>query len=509
MTTSAKESLWLEGAPPSGFDALSGDRGHFDAVVVGGGIAGLTTAALLKEAGATVAVLEGGRVGRGVTGCTTAKVTALQGNAISTVRHAQGSERAAVYAQASAGAVAEVARLTAEHGIECDLERRPADTFAMSPSEVDSVMAEIEAARDAGLPVEEAGESDLPFEVHAIARLGEQLQFHPVRYVEGLARAVDGDGSAVFERSRVLSVDAGSPCVARVAAGSVSADRVVVATHFPILDRGLYFASLRPSRSYCVAMRVSGSPPRAMSINTGSPKRSIRSAGDLLIVGGEGHEPGSSRALPERFERLEEFAREHWEVEEVTHRWSAQDPTPYDDLPVVGPYMPGSPRLFVASGFMKWGLTGGTFAAMILRGLLTEGEHPWASAFDPRRLTLRRLPSLAKHNLKAAQLVTGRLEPAEAGSTDEVPAGEARVVRTGLGKSGYFRDDEGTLHGVSLRCTHLGCLVKFNAAERSWDCPCHGSRFDVDGAVLEGPATRPLTGPVECPRRDSNPRRAA
>src|SRR5829696_4370214 len=231
MTTSAAESLWLDGIAPSGFPALKGDGGRFDAIVIGGGIAGLTTAALLKESGATVAVLEAGRVGTGVTGCTTAKVTALQGTTISTVRRAQGEERAAVYAQASAAAVAEVARLAAEHGIECDLERRPADTFAISPSEVDSVMAEIEAARDAGLPVEETGESDLPFEVHAIARLDEQIQFQPVRYVEGLARAVDGGGSSVFERSRVLSVDAGSPCVARVAGGSVSADRVVVASH--------------------------------------------------------------------------------------------------------------------------------------------------------------------------------------------------------------------------------------------------------------------------------------
>jgi glycine/D-amino acid oxidase-like deaminating enzyme/nitrite reductase/ring-hydroxylating ferredoxin subunit len=495
MTTSATGSLWLEGPTPSGFDALKGDGGHFDAIVVGGGIAGLTTAALLKEAGATVAVLEAGRVGHGVTGCTTAKVTALQGNAISKVRGTHGEERAATYAEASAAAVAEVARLAAEHEIECDLERRPAETFALSPSEVDDVEAELEAAREAGLPVEGAKQADLPFETHAVTRLDGQIQFQPVRYVEGLARAVQGEGSVVFERTRALSLDSGSPCVVRAAAGSIRGERVVVATHFPIFDRGLYFATLRPSRSYCVAMEVADAPPQAMSINVGSPKRSIRAAGDLLIVGGEGHEPGSAEARPERFERLEEFARKHWEVERVTNRWSAQDPTPYDDLPVVGPYMAGASRLFVASGFMKWGLTGGTFAGMILSSLLTEGRHPWAAAFDPRRLTLRKLPSLAKHNLKAAQLVTGRLEPAEVGSTDEVPAGEARVVRSGLGKSGYFRDEGGILHGVSLRCTHLGCLVRFNAAERSWDCPCHGSRFDVDGSVLEGPATRPLGEP--------------
>src|SRR5829696_6352534 len=495
MTTSAAESLWLDGIAPSGFPALKGDGGRFDAIVIGGGIAGLTTAALLKESGATVAVLEAGRVGTGVTGCTTAKVTALQGTTISKVRRAQGEERAAVYAQASAAAVAEVERLAARHGIECDLERRPAETFAFSSAEAGDVEAEIAAARDAGLPLEGAERADLPFEVAAVARLDEQIQFQPVAYAQGLARAVDGDGSVVHESSRVTSLDSGSPCVARAAGGSVSGDRVVVATHFPILDRGLYFATLRPSRSYCLAMRIAGAPPRAMSINAGSPTRSIRSAGDLLIVAGEGHEPGSSEAQPERFEHLEEFARRHWQVERVTHRWSAQDPTPYDELPIVGPYMPGADRLFVASGFMKWGLTGGTFAGTILSALLTDGVHPWAATFDPRRLTLRRMPALAKHNLKAAQLVTARLEPAEAGSTDEVPAGEARVVRTGLGKSGYFRDEEGILHGVSLRCTHMGCLVRFNAAERSWDCPCHGSRFDLDGSVLEGPATRPLEMP--------------
>jgi glycine/D-amino acid oxidase-like deaminating enzyme/nitrite reductase/ring-hydroxylating ferredoxin subunit len=495
MTTSATESLWLDGPAPAGFAALKGEGGHFDAIVVGGGIAGLTTAALLKGAGATVAVLEAGRVGHGVTGCTTAKVTALQGNTISKVRRAQGAERAGVYAAASAAAVTEVARLAALHGIDCDLERRPAETLALSANEIDAVEAELAAAQDAGLPVEAAQGADLPFEVAAVARLEEQLQFQPVRYVEGLARAVDGDGSVVKENTRVLSVDSGTPCVVRAAGGSVSGDRVVIATHFPILDRGLYFATLRPSRSYCVAMRIAEPPPRAMSINVGPPKRSIRSAGELLIVSGESHEPGSSEARLERFDRLEEFARGHWQVEEITHRWSAQDPTPYDELPVVGPYMPGASRLFVASGFMKWGLTGGTFAGMILSGLLTEGGHPWAEAFDPRRITLRRVPALAEHNLKAARLITGRLEPAEAGSPDEVPAGEARIVRTGLGKSGYFRDEGGVLHGVSLRCTHLGCLVKFNAAERSWDCPCHGSRFDLDGSVLEGPATRPLAEP--------------
>jgi Rieske Fe-S protein len=163
---------------------------------------------------------------------------------------------------------------------------------------------------------------------------------------------------------------------------------------------------------------------------------------------------------------------------------------------VIGPYSPFSSRLFVASGFMKWGLTTGTFAAMILSDLITGRENPWAARFSPNRLSLRSAPTLVQTNAKVgADFVLDRLMPAEAGSGKEVPPGEARVVRDGLGKIGVFRDQNGDLHAVSLRCTHLGCLLRFNAAERSWDCPCHGSRFDVDGAVLEGPAVEPLSRP--------------
>jgi nitrite reductase/ring-hydroxylating ferredoxin subunit len=267
----------------------------------------------------------------------------------------------------------------------------------------------------------------------------------------------------------------------------------VVATHYPILDRGLYFARLRAERSYCVAARVSGDLPQGMSISAGRPTRSVRSYGDLLIVAGEGHSAGSPEATPERFERLEGFARDHWGVDAITHRWSAQDPVAYDHLPVIGRYAPTSSRLWVASGFMKWGLASGTFAAMILADVLGGRENAWAARFDPNRLSLRSAHELAQLGAKfSLDFVGDRLRPAEAGSPGDVPPGEARVVRDGLGKTGVYRDESGGLHAVSLRCTHLACLLRFNAAERSWDCPCHGSRFDVDGAVLEGPAVNPL-----------------
>jgi nitrite reductase/ring-hydroxylating ferredoxin subunit len=230
-----------------------------------------------------------------------------------------------------------------------------------------------------------------------------------------------------------------------------------------------------------------------MSISAGAPTRSVRSHGDLLIVGGEGHQTGSRDAVPARFERLEQFARKHWDVSAVRYRWSAQDPSSYDHLPVIGGYSPLSSRLFVASGFMKWGLTTGTFAAIVLADLIAGRENAWAPRFAPNRLSLRSAPELVQMNAKVgAEFFLDRVAPAEAGSAEDVPRGEARVVRTGLGKAGVYRDDEGGIHAVSLRCTHLACLLRFNSAERSWDCPCHGSRFDVDGEVLEGPAVNPL-----------------
>ena len=491
-TTTAQHSLWLDGVPATPRTRPAPD-GEFDVAVIGGGITGITTALLLKRGGARVAVIEAASVGSGVTGATTAKVTALQSTVLSEIRRRHGEDATAVYAQASAAAVEQVARLTDELGIDCDLARRPAFTYAAGESDVGSVKAEHEAARAAGLPAELVEDAGLPYPVAGAVRLADQLELHPVRYVRGLAAAIEGDGSVVLEGLRALGVDDGTPCRVKTTGPTIAARHVVVATHYPLLDRGVFFARLEPMRSYCVAARVTGAPPRVMAISAGSPTRSIRSHGDLVIVGGEGHTAGAREATPERFAALEAFAREHWDVRDVTHRWSAQDPVAYDSLPVIGAYVPGSSRLSVASGFMKWGLTGGTFAAMILRDRIGGAEHPWAATFAPNRVSLRSAPKLAEMNARVGvDFVGDRLRPPAGGGEDEVPAGEARVLRDGLGRKGVYRDEAGGLHAVSLRCTHLGCLLRFNSAETSWDCPCHGSRFDVDGRVLEGPAVDPL-----------------
>lgn len=498
MTLRATGSLWIDTAPPSSFAALDADL-EVDVAVIGGGIAGITTALECKRDGARVAVLERGVVAGAATGMSTAKCSVLQETVLSQVRRSAGQDAASAYARAGGAALERMDALVREHDIACAWERLPDYTYAADASEVAAVEQVVEVARQAGLPVEHVTETPLPFDVPAAARLDHQAQFQPVSYTRALAELVDGDGSHVFESTMVTGLSEGSPHRVHVDGGlTVSARHVVVATQYPLLDRGVFFARLEATRSYVVAGRARGEVPDAMLISAGEPTRSVRrhtdAAGDTwLLLGGEGHQTGASTAQPERYEQLAEFGRRHFGLEELPYRWSTQDGMPVDHLPYIGRYHPAADGLWVAGGFQKWGMTNGTLAAMVLSDLIAGREHPAADLLDPNRVSVRSAPQVAQLNaLTGLRFFGDRLTRAEASSSDDVPAGEARVVRSGLGKVGVFRDDDGELHAVSLRCTHLGCLTRWNDAERSWDCPCHGSRFDPDGRVLAGPAVDPL-----------------
>ncbi|HYP22925.1 MAG TPA: FAD-dependent oxidoreductase, partial [Actinomycetota bacterium] len=289
----------------------------------------------------------------------------------------------------------------------------------------------------------------------------------------------------------------GDPCLVETSGGNVSADHVVVASHYRFLYRSMMFPRVHPSRSYAMVGPVSGTVPEGMYLST-EPAWSVRPVrvGDetLVLTGGAGHTVGQHYDTEARYEELERWSREKLGMTEVRYRWSTQDGTSVDTLPYIGRLTPVSRRAYTATAFRKWGMTNGTLAGMILADLITETPNEWASLYDPHRATLKAsAPKFAKENVKVAgHWLRDRLSHPQSGVPGDLAPGEAAVVGTAPGQVAAYRDDAGELHKVSAVCTHLGCIVSWNNAETTWDCPCHGSRFDVDGKVIQGPAVKDL-----------------
>jgi glycine/D-amino acid oxidase-like deaminating enzyme/nitrite reductase/ring-hydroxylating ferredoxin subunit len=493
-------SLWVDTAPQSDYPVLKPGL-HVDVAVLGGGIAGLTTALLLKRDGAKVAVVEAGRVGAGVTAYTTAKVTSLHGIQYQSVESSFGEDGARAYAEANEAGLARIAEFVEELDIDCDFRRKPAYTYAEDDIDRSKIEDEVEAASKAGLKASFTATTDLPWPVAAAVRVDDQAEFHPRRYLLPLAAAVQGGGSHVFERSRAIAVGGNREHV-RVSTtrGELTADQVVVATHFPFLDRGGYFARMHPERSYGLGLYLKrgAKAPQGMYLSTESPSHTVRShptaRGEMVIAGGESHKTGQGGDTASRVARLEQWARERFDVASIEYRWSTQDNMPVDGVPFIGRLAPFQKRLWVATGFMKWGLTNGTAAGMILSDLIAGRENPWADLFDSTRFKpLASAKELVKENANVGvHFVGDHLGRPDVRSTDELAPGQGGIVRRGASKVAAYRDDAGAVHAVSAVCTHLGCQVKWNQAERSWDCPCHGSRFDVSGRVIQGPAVKDL-----------------
>jgi glycine/D-amino acid oxidase-like deaminating enzyme/nitrite reductase/ring-hydroxylating ferredoxin subunit len=490
-------SLWAATGPSTAYPALDGDLSA-DVLVVGAGITRLVAALLLQREGLDVTVIDQHRAGQGVTGYTTAKLSSLHQLVYSELSERFGAGGARVYAEANEAGLARIGALVEELSIDCAFRRRANFTYAATRDDLEAVEAEAEAAAAAGLDAELVREVPLPFPTAGAVRVSNQAEFHPVRFTAGLAAALEERGARIFEGTRALKARDGDPCVVETTGGEITAGHVVLATHFPFPDRALYFARVHAERSYCVAAPLAGEAPEGMFISASSPTRSIRfhpEAGrELVIVGGEGHAVGRGGPTSPRYDELERFLREHFEAVEVTHRWSAQDNYSADGVPLVGKLTPRSRRTWVATGFRKWGLAMGAAAAELITDAIAGREARWGTFFDSTRLT----PAASARSLVAANAAAGlhffadRLRRRAADDAEALAPGEGRVASRNGRQVALARDGDGTLHAVSARCTHLGCIVAWNDAERTWDCPCHASRFAPDGSVLQGPAVHPL-----------------
>jgi glycine/D-amino acid oxidase-like deaminating enzyme/nitrite reductase/ring-hydroxylating ferredoxin subunit len=494
------ESPWVATMTAPDLRAHASGAGEADVLVVGAGVVGMTTALLLQREGRRVIVLAADRVGRSVTTGSTVKITYGHGTVYSAIEQKRGLDAAAAYAQANVTGFHQILDLVDGLGIDCLLERGlPHVVYAEEESEIGQVEREADVAGRIGLAVELGRAAPLPFEVPAALAFADQAQFHPGRYLAGLAEALLRAGGTVLEDVRVLDVDEqGDGCSVNTTAGRWSAGHVVVATHYPVLDRGGHFTRLKPSRSYGIAGLLPAGVRAGMTINVGSPTRSTRTVvldgEQLLVVVGEGHEVGHVTDTEERWLRLQGWARERFGVTDLRYHWSAEELTSLDRVPFAGWVMPGSQRVLTATGFEGWGMTNGTASALLMCDLIQGRDNPWAEVFDARRAATS-LPGteFAKQNVHVATTwLKGRVLGAPRRSPQELQPGEAAVLKVNGEQTAAYRDDQGRLHAVSSVCTHLGCTVSWNDGERSWDCPCHGSRFDLDGRVLHGPASRPL-----------------
>ncbi|MDQ0664205.1 glycine/D-amino acid oxidase-like deaminating enzyme/nitrite reductase/ring-hydroxylating ferredoxin subunit [Arthrobacter ulcerisalmonis] len=491
-------SLWLATAGATDFPELRGTV-EVDVAVIGGGVAGLTAALALKRSGRSVAVLEAGRIGTGVTGHTTGKVTSLHRLAYTALDRTHGRSAAGIYGLANQAAVEHIAQVVAAENISCGFRRVANYTFAGSADALPEVRAEAELAASLGLPATFTVDVPLPFPVAGAVRFDRQAQIHSVQYLHGLAAAVDGGGSFVFEGTRANNLQEQTPVIVTTGNGTVLAGDAIVATNVPFGDHGRFETLCQPHRSYIVAAILDSPPLDATFISTDEPMRSlltVRLNGvTYLLAGGEGH-PATQQVDPaSRHARLAGYAHSRFGAGAVAYRWSTQDNMPQDGLPYVGPLNPDSRHAFVITGLRKWGLTNGTAAALMLADLLDGTRNDWAPLFDSNRAPSRArtgpagVPAAAaaddrdgeKTRPKDVALPVADLQP-----------DDGTVIEAAGTNTAYYRDQAGGVHAVSAVCTHLGCTVGFNRGERTWDCPCHGSRFDVDGKVIQGPATEDL-----------------
>lgn len=488
------ESIWLATTPEGGYPALDNNL-NVDVAVIGAGFTGLTTAYLLKRAGLSVAVLDAARVAAGVSGHTTAKITSQHHRIYRYLLDKFGKGNARIYAEANQHALSQMKAWIAAENIACDFMDASAYIFAESADDVDLVKQEVEAAQALGLPASFTTDTELPFPVHGAVRFTGQAQFHPRKYLLALAARVNGDGSHVFEHTRALAINERDRCEVRTAAGVVSAKDVVVATHFPITDHVLFSPRLTPMRHYAICVPWDTSL-EGMYVSSEAPIHSMRTyemaSERLLLVMGEAHRTGEVEHTESHYERLIDYARGHFGADEVRYRWSSQDLESIDKVPYIGRLSPVSRHQYTATGFRAWGITHATVAAIMLTDMIQGREHPWRRLYTPARVKpLASAKSFVKHNVHAVKhLVGDRLKRKEA--LENLVPGQGRLVKLNNQTVAAYKDEDGNVITVSPNCTHLGCLVSWNSAEKSWDCACHGSRFTPSGEVLHGPAITAL-----------------
>lgn len=504
-------SIWMATADVPAHSPLAGNT-HTDVCIVGAGIAGMTTAYLLAREGKSVIVLDDGRIGGGMTERTTAHLFNAIDDRYFEIERMHGGEGARLAAQSHTAAIARIEAIVAEEGIDCDFERLDGYLF-VSPSHelngeskaesADVLERELKAAHRAGLTdVEQIKRAPIDsFDTGMCLRFPRQAQFHPLKYLSGLSRAIERQGGRIYTGTHASIMEGGAKARVETSNGYVvTADAIVIATNTPINDLIAIHTKQAPYTTYVIGARIPrGSVTKALYWDTLDSYHYVRvQAGDhydMLLVGGEDHKSGQADDGDRRHANLEAWARERFPmIEGIELRWSGQVMEPADGIAFIG-RNPGDPQnVYIATGDSGMGMTHGTIAGILITDLIMKRECAWTTLYDPARKTLRAALEYAKENLNVAAQYEDYLTGGDVESAEEIAQGEGAIIRRGMSKLAVYRDEQGTLHERSAVCPHLGCIVSWNTLEKTWNCPCHGSSFDRYGRVINGPANSDLKG---------------
>lgn len=493
-------SIWVATAEIPSRSPLADDA-RAQVCIVGAGIAGMTTAYLLARAGKSVAILDDGPIGGGMTGRTTAHLVTALDDRYFELERLHGEAGARLAAESHRASIDQVERIVREEKIDCEFERLDGYLF-VPPGESKKILdRELEAAHRAGLTDLEIVERApiKSYDTGPALRFPRQAQFHPLKYLAGLARAIERDGGKIFTGTHAGKIEGGETARIETAKGQVvTADAVVVATNTPVNDLIEIHTKQAGYLTYVIGARVpKGSVVRALFWDTPSPYHYVRVESvddhDLLILGGEDHRSGQKDDANVRFAALERWSRARFPmIEEIAYRWSGEVMEPIDGLAFIGRNPLDHDNVFIATGDSGNGMTHGTIAGMLITDLITGKENPWAKLYEPSRKTLRAAKEYLKETINVAEQLVDLVTPGEVDSDADIKPGSGAIIRRGLTKVAAYKDESGTVHELSAVCRHLGCIVDWNTLEKTWDCPCHGSRYDALGHVIMGPANSDL-----------------
>jgi glycine/D-amino acid oxidase-like deaminating enzyme/nitrite reductase/ring-hydroxylating ferredoxin subunit len=517
-TSGTHISHWINTISSLEYSSLGSDL-EVDVVVIGAGISGLTTAYLLSREGKRVAVLEDGYVGSGESGRTSAHLSNALDDRYAEIANFHGEEAARLIAQSHTAAINLIERIAGDENIDCEFERVDGHLFLHPSDETKTLEDEFEASRKAGLStILSYGVPGIPFETGPCLTFHNQAQFHPMKYLNGLSKAIIRHGGKIFTCTHVSKVNDKS--VVTSSGYQIKANEIVIATNTPVNDRYVMHTKQAAYRTYLVGAAIpKGSVPKSLYWDTGNlkskwpsePYHYVRVTAldeifDLLLIGGEDHKTGQAydkEGIKEedRYEALEYWARERFPIDHIAYRWSGQVVEPVDDLAFIGINPMDSKNHYIITGDSGNGLTHGTLGGILITDLIMGRKNPWEKLYDPSRKNFKTLKDYISENVNVLTFLKDYFSPGDYKNLSELQAGEGAILREGIEKVACYKDDTGNLHAFSAVCPHLKCIVHWNNDEKSFDCPCHGSRFDCDGQVMNGPANENLA-PINLAKMD-------